>query len=422
MPDAFFPLLDRLMRRTAIVVAVVLLALFPASLRPAQATEVQGVYQLAAARESTPVRAVGEKFSTTDFYVRTRGGAVTISGTRDGRGEFWVDDMLDLSITRFDGTTVTRHFDDSAGCTSDTVLPSAPVNLGADLQNGINLVRVTFRDTCGGNSGNTAIYLTGAARCETVAPLPSLPKLDAGTFVIANYLSGSPAASIGCTTGFNLQSQVSGRRYSTFAKHCVNGKQGDGKDNSTIAAHQPMHVNTIDQRFGWASGLDCSPGAGKCLLPPADTKQNGDFVAWPVDRATPTNMVATKNGRLLPVLGTKRWQDVGNQQICHYGMGSAGKGAAERCGAALTEAEKFVTCLRAIDCSGGLVPEPMFGDDGDSGGPVYVYNARRTGVYAVGLELQAQGTQGTQGSLIIPIQTVLTRLGDGKPLVLVTAS
>jgi len=56
MPDAFFPLLDRLMRRTAIVVAVVLLALFPASLRPAQATEVQGVYQLAAASESTTVR------------------------------------------------------------------------------------------------------------------------------------------------------------------------------------------------------------------------------------------------------------------------------------------------------------------------------------------------------------------------------
>jgi hypothetical protein len=62
-----------------------------------------------------------------------------------------------------------------------------------------------------------------------------------------------------------------------------------------------------------------------------------------------------------------------------------------------------------------MVVVPMAGFGGDSGGPVYMYNSDRTGVYAVGLELVAnvnlcKGKRCVGVSIIIPIDEVTSRL------------
>ena len=143
------------LRRRALVAGASIAALLclPLASPVAQADTFKDSYQVAAARTSAPVGYMGETFYTTDFYVGRNAGAgpVTLSGNADGTASFWVDDIAELTITHPDGTTATRSFDDSRGCTATTVLLTPPTDITPLFSSGLNRVHVRFYDTCGGN-------------------------------------------------------------------------------------------------------------------------------------------------------------------------------------------------------------------------------------------------------------------------------
>ena len=380
----------------------------------AQADTFKGSYQVAAARTSAPVGSKGETFYTTDFYVGRNAGAgpVTLSGSADGTASFWVDDIAELTVTHSDGTTATRSFDDSNGCTATTVLLTPPTDITPLFSSGLNRVHVRFYDACGGNDGNTAVFLSGPGLvAETMAGSQTLPFLDAGTFIRVNYYQGTTgnfALGEACTTSFNVK-DANGVRYSLTAKHCIDGEEGHQTDNSTIALHQPMAINTSDDKFSFARRIDCSPPTpASCLLPPENTGRNEDMVAWRPDTSVPSNNVQTgyiqTNHGLLPVRGAVGWQNV--SQLCHFGSGTGG----ESCAPGLSGPEEWYVCHQMFDCSGGIVVEPGHCVSGDSGSPMYAYqrNAKGVpvGVRAVGLVIQGDAHR----CVIIPIQRVLSEL------------
>lgn len=367
-------------------------------LASAPASEAAASYLVAPARASVPVGSPGETFFSDDFYVVTPDANVTLSGSPDGTASFWVDDILQLDITHEDGSHATYHADDSNGCTADTVLTTPATSLAPYLKPGTNRIQVTFRDTCGGNDGNTAIYLSG-----NLAIKRSLSFLDAGTFV--GFFDGGE----GCTTGFGAHTPA-GSKYELGAAHCVNG--------AVTANHAMLVTNLIRGSSGagnivFADGLRCpSP---QCLLAqPAN--ENTDFFAWQPDSAIPTNRVQTPHG-LLPVLGTKSINTLfGGETICHYGDGSNG----EQCGQAYSSTGEKAVCAVIRVCGGankGLLVEPMVSHPGDSGGPVYIYNGKKTGVYAVGIDIDQDLTYcATKNhciglSFIHPVGDVLANLG-----------
>jgi hypothetical protein len=380
----------------------------------ARADTIGGSYQVATARASAPVGLKGETFYTADFYVGRNAGAgpVTLSGSADGTASFWVDDVAEVTVTHSDGTTATRSFDDSDECTATTVLVTPRTDVTSLFNPGLNRVHVRFSDSCGGNDGNTPVFLSGAGLVvTTMTGSQSLPFLDAGTFIRINYYQGTTGKfSLGeaCTTSFNVKN-ASGVRYSLTAKHCIDGEEGDQADNSTIALHQPMAINTSDDKFSFARQLSCAPPTpAACLLPPENTGRDEDMVAWRPDTSVPSNMVQTGylriNHGLLPVLGTAEWQNV--SQLCHFGSGTGG----ESCAPGLTGLEEWYACHKLFDCSGGIVIEPGHCVPGDSGSPMYAYQRNSkgvpTGVRAVGLVIQGDA----QHCAIIPIQRVLSEL------------
>lgn len=355
------------------------------------------VYEVAKARASVPVGSPGETFFSDDFYLVTPDANVTLSGSPDGQSSFWVDDILQLDITHRDGSHATYQADDSNGCTADTVLTTPPTSLAPYLEPGTNRIHVTFRDSCGGNDGNTAIYLTG-----NLSASHSIGAIDAGTF--AGFFNGE-----GCTTGFGAHT-ASGARYELGAYHCIAGPVSRGE--ALYITNEPYgDVNAGNIPF--ALGLRCP--SQQCLLAkPAN--ENTDFFAWQPDTAVPSAKVQTPHG-LLPVLGTKSINSLfGGETICHYGAGSDG----ERCGQAYSSTGEAVVCAAIRVCGGankGLLVEPIVSQKGDSGGPVYIYNGKKTGVYAVGIDIDQDLTYCVSKnhcvgvSFIHPINDVLSNLG-----------
>ena len=160
---------------TLYVGLAVILALVPGRIATAQAAP--SSYLVAAARASEPVGTQGETFFTADISVTTPDGNITVAGNSDGTGSFWVDDILEFDITHPDGTTSVYRADDSNGCTASTVLTTPATSLSSYFEPGTNNVHVTFRDACGGNGGNSEIYLVGNASfssgTSTIVTTPS---------------------------------------------------------------------------------------------------------------------------------------------------------------------------------------------------------------------------------------------------------
>jgi hypothetical protein len=276
------------------------------------------------------------------------------------------------------------------------------------------------------------VTMTGEVQAIHLAPAAggggggsTLPNIDAGTFI--KILYSTPGGNQLCTTGFGIQE--AGVKYETGAKHCIDNEASTQVDNNAIAAQQPMNISTLDEavdlkpgKYVFASSINCSPPSpSACLLPSVVGGTTGDMFAWKPDISIPSGQVQTP-GKLLPVLGVKNWQDVAGQKICHYGWGSSTKGNAERCGVAFSSAAAAIYCgIGTVVCDKGTVLEPMSGSGGDSGGPVYVYNPSKTGVYAIGITVLAAGQDCLQAfgkkyacldmTEIIPIKTVLSRLG-----------
>jgi hypothetical protein len=319
----------------------------------------------------------GQQFLSQDIYVRRAGDRIMVSGSADGSADFYVDDLLQLEITHPDGSVVHRQIDDSAACTADTVLTTAPTNIAPLLQWGVNKVRLTFRDACGGNYGNSDIYLAGA---KVDKPDVSLPAMDGGTRVHIHHLKAGQGIEE-CTTGYTVQ--TGDRLYMTTAKHCFTGDHPTGT-NAWIADGMPVSVRTADRpgrggpdKYTFAQQMSCVAGRAVCLLPPNRYAPSADMMAFAPDTATPTSQVQTGRG-LLPVLGATTAAALSAIKpaptVCHYGLGSLrDRGKAEQCGPLSTRKDQRLSWLNA------------FASGGDSGGPVYYYAPDGSGVYALGL-------------------------------------
>jgi hypothetical protein len=346
---------------------------------PAQAAT-PGV-RLVAASDSVAVQP-GRTFATRDFYVRRAGDRIVLSGSADGTADFYADDVLQLEVTRPDGTVARRRFDDSDGCTADRILTTAPVNIASLLRSGVNKVRMTLRDACGGDYGSSDIWLAGAAVSR---PGPTLAAMDGGTRIDVHHLKAGQGVEE-CTTGFTVQ--TADRLYMTTAKHCFTGANPTDT-NLYVADAMPVSVTTADRpghggpdKYTFAQQLSCLVGTGACLLPPNRYAPGADMLAFVPDTATPTALVQTARGRLR-VLGKTTAAALSAirpaPRVCHYGLGSLRvRGNSEQCGTLLTGHDKGLTWLSA----------PAFG--GDSGGPVYYYAPNGAGVYALGLTLTAR--------------------------------
>jgi len=345
--------------------------------------------QVRAASASEPVGAVGETFFTRDLYLNTTDANITLSGSADGRSPFYVDDILKLQITRPDGTVTAVSFDDSNGCTASTVLSTNPVSLRRYLAatpvvgHTTYKLHFTFSDACGGDDGNSPIYLSGDFSVAFTQTF--LTPMDGGTFVDVHHLKPFQGITQ-CTTGFSVSR--GGTRYMLLAKHCFDGGHPQNT-NQFIAQAMPVTITTLDppfngtnDRYSFATELSCLAGPDACLLPPDPDGAAGDVVAFKPDVSVPSGKVQTANG-LQPILGERTLAQLPKgQRICHYGYGSwsSFQHQAEQCGP-------------SFGTSGGLGQVATQGAEGDSGGPVYVYayggSGQIVGVYALGTTVTA---------------------------------
>jgi hypothetical protein len=365
----------------------------------AAAAPAPGVFQVAASSDQ-PVVTEGQTFLTKDVYVDKTGDRIFVSGSADGTQPFYVDDIAEVTVTRPDGTVVRTSIDDSNGCTADTILTAPPRNIAPFLQRGQNKLHLVFKDACGGDFGNSDIFITGTAGFPTARS--SLGYMDGGTFVAVLYDRTNPLSGEACTTAFSVQKD--GVRYMLTAKHCFDGNlPGDDQTtNKNIARYAPLEVRSTDvhQTFAFATQLSCLAGESVCLLPPNRSKP-GDMVAFTPDGAQPRNLVQTSKG-LMKVFGELPWRK--GQVLCHYGSGIGG----ESCGA--------VSVNKTAD---GLVTYNASSRCGDSGGPVYQYAYDNFG-FAIGVfvaGMQVTGGAGKDGCRVgpagqfIPVATIESTLG-----------
>ncbi len=410
--------MHRLRAYFSLAAAVVASAAIPVAVAvPAGAAATS--FLVSSARASAPVGSQGETFFTDNIYV-TAGTNIVLSGSSDGRSDFWVDDILQMQVTHQDGSYSTYRADDSNNCTATSVNTTRRVPLGQYLHSGVNRIQLTFHDQCGGNDGNSDIFLTG----DNLAVTPGPPVLDAGTFFGINYQNNTSITD--CTTGFGTH-DATGASWILGAKHCADGSSGNQKDNGKLAKFSPMlfrFYNPVANAKGapLAEAIACGKHSSTTCVVPEPNSDTGDFFAWRPDEAIASDRVQTAASVTpLPVIRDEPIGDIipDQTQICHYGAGSAFHGKAESCNTIYSAAEQKKFCKWAGGCQSGVYYGPMAGYGGDSGGPVYMYNSTRTGVFAVGIDISSTDPfyycpskgQCTLVSGFIPIDTVLQRLG-----------
>jgi hypothetical protein len=184
-----------------------------------------------------PVTSRGQTFYSADFYIDRTGNNITVAGSADGTSNFYVDDLLAVTVTHPDGTVLSTTIDDSNGCTADTILTTPPTNIARFLQFGVNKVHVTFRDACGGNYGNSDIWIAGTAQFPSARP--TLPAIDGGTEIVVVYTNpalrnpNGTFPAIQCTRSFGVTA-FGERSYELTAKRCFDREQGDQSTNAFI--------------------------------------------------------------------------------------------------------------------------------------------------------------------------------------------
>jgi hypothetical protein len=332
------------------------------------------------------------------FAVPAGTTSIHIAGTVDNDAQLWIN-----------GTPLNPVAGDF--CEGDNINFDVPASaLGSD-----NVLAIRGIDR------GAATYLD--VEVTATSPAQTLATVDAGTFIKFLYTDSTETTwATYCTTGFGVQQ--GGTRYVLGAKHCV---------EESMKANRPAMVTTVDDAPGerdnnrpgnyvLAAKLDCLFDTIACLLPQEVVAgRSNDFFAWRPDSSVVTNKVRTGQG-ILPVLGVKKLDsNRGGEVVCHYGVGSSKHlGSAEKCGKNLAKPLRERACRdMQPDCLPGMVVVPMAGTGGDSGGPVYIYNKKKTGVYAVGLNLAAgewcpsnkQDLVCKDSSLVLPIDTITSRLG-----------
>lgn len=107
-----------------------------------------------------PVASDDEVFFETTILLKEAGG-FRLSGSQDGTGSWYVDDAVNVTVRRADGTVKTRSIDFNRGGDCSGIVEHGPVDLAELLGPGLNEVTIAFRDVCGGNKGNTDLWLQG---------------------------------------------------------------------------------------------------------------------------------------------------------------------------------------------------------------------------------------------------------------------
>lgn len=98
-----------------------------------------------------PTQQRGETFLNKQVQLTYSAGQVILSGAGGPTTSFSVDDAMELTVTRPDGTSISRTYVFQVGCTSITSRPAE--NVSNLFQPGINTVNARLYDICGVSSG-----------------------------------------------------------------------------------------------------------------------------------------------------------------------------------------------------------------------------------------------------------------------------
>ena len=121
----------------------------------------------------------GETFVDLTVDVTTPRNDLVLASTADGTGLLSVDDGMDITVTRADGSVHTRSIDFSHGCSGSLEYTTLP--LDGLLAPGRNTVRLALRDICGSVLGNTPIWLTSPSGTTVQYATPTVPPLALNT-------------------------------------------------------------------------------------------------------------------------------------------------------------------------------------------------------------------------------------------------
>jgi hypothetical protein len=153
--------------------------------------------QITEAIAERSVTARGEVFLDKRFDFTTSGARVTLAGTADGTGQFFVDDEIEINVEHQDGTTqrYVQNFEFRP--------PSDPVDLSNVFHPGANKVHVVLRDTFGVALSSSALYLVGGSQGGRYVALGD------------SYASGEGADEADFLSGTSFPDPNTGRQSST---------------------------------------------------------------------------------------------------------------------------------------------------------------------------------------------------------------
>ncbi len=148
-----------------------ILLLWPIS---AQAFTTPPVYEITPGIGLSPALK-GLTFFFKDFSLEYNGGKIILSSKPDGTGATVVDDAIEITVTRPDGTKVRYTYDYSGGCGFNQLFPQNPVDINNYFQPGVNSVRARLYDICGIDKYASSLYLvTGLSEIPETPPQPFL--------------------------------------------------------------------------------------------------------------------------------------------------------------------------------------------------------------------------------------------------------
>ena len=107
----------------------------------------------------TPVTHTGQVFLTKTFTINYTGGIVTVAGDPAGVKQIDTDDVMHIKVTHADATSSSYSHDYSSNCTGTSDVPTNPVDITSRLKPGVNTIKFTFLDKCGGDYGQWETWL-----------------------------------------------------------------------------------------------------------------------------------------------------------------------------------------------------------------------------------------------------------------------
>src|SRR5260221_4886665 len=129
-------------------------------------------YPIVSQMSARPAGGPGEVFFTTTFPVNYQSGQMVLSSNPDGTGFIWVDDEMEVIVSR-NGVVLTDNvIDFSNGCSA--LHQTNPKDITSFFTPGESQLKVELKDLCGGNVSNSSFYLVNLnAPDSTPNPTPT---------------------------------------------------------------------------------------------------------------------------------------------------------------------------------------------------------------------------------------------------------